>query len=95
MVVKPMKTHTLRRKRSRGDLHVKRIRKLLLERGPLSIGEIYDKLSMKYKWAPTTNQLGNYLSKRPDFKLIRVDSKESVIGGKYGTNVYGLTDHEE
>ena len=85
----------LRRKRSRGDLHVQRVIKLLTEKGPLSIGEIRDNLSQTYKWSPTTNQLGNYLSKRSVFKLIRVDRKQSVIGGKYNTNVYGLTDLEE
>jgi hypothetical protein len=90
----PEQTHRLRRKRSRGDQHVKRIKKLLREMGPLSIGEIEEHLSMRYKWAPTTNQLGNYLSKRPDFRLIEVVRKRSIIGGNYDTNVYGLTDHE-
>lgn len=95
MVAKPEKTHALRRRRSRGDQHVKRIKKLLRETGPLSIGEIEEHLSMRYKWAPTTNQLGNYLSKRPDFRLVAVERKRSVIGGNYDTNVYGLTDCEE
>lgn len=95
MVVQPKQTHTLRRKRSRGDQHVKRIKKLLHETGPLTIGEIEEHLAMRYKWAPTTNQLGNYLSKRPDFRLIAVKRKRSIIGGNYDTNVYGLTDLEE
>ena len=95
MVAKPEKTHTLRRRRSRGDQHVKRIKKLLRETGPLSIGEIKEHLSMRYKWAPTTNQLGNYWSKRPDFGLVAVVTKRSVIGGYHDINVCGLTDLEE
>ena len=70
------------------------ITKILEEEGPLATHQILEKCNSRLRHGTTSNQLGNVLSKRPEFKKVGTTMRGGFLTGAYEVCVW-TTAHAE
>ena len=68
-------------------------KRVLNEKGNMTTDEILTAIKEKWpKRTPSVNSLSNILAKNPDFIVVGVVMKKSMLSGSYEANVWGLAD---
>lgn len=87
-----MNTHALRI-RGKNQRIISFMMKMIREHGPMTVRDMVYRCSLRRN-APTTNQVSNWLAKRPEFTFVGY-TRLKGFDGSYESKLWGLTNTEE